>query len=193
VFGGRRQRSPSSVCGAGAPSERVTERDDTPRRQPARTSKANGASLSVKLAYPPNALGAYANIAKVKVSGEAFPDLTIVLKGYGVTVDLVGSTQIKNGGHPVDADQGDGVQEATPEQSSSRHSSSAARSTTRAGEALAKRRRGRGLGERGGRSCAAGGEGGSGGERRPPLAQPRRCRRSHDPRHRMMQTTELYG
>ena len=120
-----------------------------------KTSKANGASLSVKLSYPSAPAGAYANLAKVKVSlpkqlpsrlttlqkactaavfeanpascpaesivgqakvstqllpvpltgpayfvshgGEAFPDLTIVLKGYGVTVDLVGSTQIKNG------------------------------------------------------------------------------------------------
>jgi hypothetical protein len=119
------------------------------------TSKAKGASLKVKLTYPPNSLGSYANVAKVKVSlpkqlpsrlttlqkactakafetdpntcpaassvghakvitpaipvplegpayfvshgGEAFPDLTIVLKGYGITVDLVGSTQIKNG------------------------------------------------------------------------------------------------
>jgi hypothetical protein len=33
----------------------------------------------------------------VSHGGEAFPDLTLVLKGYGVTVDLVGSTQIKNG------------------------------------------------------------------------------------------------
>jgi hypothetical protein len=33
----------------------------------------------------------------VSHGGEAFPDLTIVLKGYGVTVDLVGSTQIKAG------------------------------------------------------------------------------------------------
>jgi hypothetical protein len=33
----------------------------------------------------------------VSHGGEAFPDLTIVLKGYGVTVDLVGSTSIKNG------------------------------------------------------------------------------------------------
>jgi hypothetical protein len=33
----------------------------------------------------------------VSHGGEAFPDLTIVLKGYGVTIDLVGSTQIKNG------------------------------------------------------------------------------------------------
>jgi hypothetical protein len=120
-----------------------------------KTSKANGASLSVKLSYPSAPLGVYANLAKAKVSlpkqlpsrlttlqkactaavfdqnpancpsasivgrskvttpalpvplegpayfvshgGEAFPDLTIVLKGYGVTVDLVGSTSIKNG------------------------------------------------------------------------------------------------
>ncbi len=33
----------------------------------------------------------------VSHAAEAFPDLTIVLKGYGVTVDLVGNTQIKNG------------------------------------------------------------------------------------------------
>ncbi len=120
-----------------------------------KTSKANGASLQVKVSYPTAPLGTYANLAKAKVSlpkqlpsrlttlqkactaavfdqspancpaasivgkakvitpaipeplegnayfvshgGEAFPDLTIVLKGYGVTVDLVGSTQIKNG------------------------------------------------------------------------------------------------
>jgi hypothetical protein len=120
-----------------------------------KTSKAKGASLSVKLTYPSGPLGTYANLGKAKVSlpkqlpsrlttlqkaclaevfdasptkcpeasivghakvitpalpeplegpayfvshgGEAFPDLTIVLKGYGVTVDLVGSTQIKNG------------------------------------------------------------------------------------------------
>jgi hypothetical protein len=120
-----------------------------------KTSKANGASLSVKLTYPKAQLGTYANVAKVKVSlpkqlpsrlttlqkaclaavfaanpancppesvighakvitpllpdpltgpayfvshgGEAFPDLTIVLQGDNVLVDLVGSTQIKNG------------------------------------------------------------------------------------------------
>ncbi len=116
-----------------------------------RTSKANGASLSVKLTIP-GALGTQANIAKVKVElpkalpsrlttlrkaclaatfeanpadcpaesivghataltpivpvpltgpayfvshgGEAFPSLIIVLQGYGITVDLVGSTFI---------------------------------------------------------------------------------------------------
>jgi hypothetical protein len=120
-----------------------------------KTSKANGTSLKVKLTYPNAPLGAYANLAKAKVSlpkqlpsrlstlnkactsqvfdqnpancpkesavgsakvitpvlpvpltgtaylvshaAEAFPDLTIVLKGYGITVDLIGSTQIKNG------------------------------------------------------------------------------------------------
>jgi hypothetical protein len=120
-----------------------------------KTSKQSGASLAVKLTYPANSLGSYANLAKAKVSlpkqlpsrlttlqkactagvfdqnpancpaasivgkakvitpaipepltgpayfvshgGEAFPDLTIVLKGYGVTVDLIGSTQIKGG------------------------------------------------------------------------------------------------
>jgi hypothetical protein len=33
----------------------------------------------------------------VSHAAEAFPDLTIVLKGYGITVDLVGSTSIKKG------------------------------------------------------------------------------------------------
>jgi hypothetical protein len=121
----------------------------------ARTSKAKGASLTTKLSYPPNSLGSYANIAKVKVElpkqlpsrlttlqkacpaaqfdanpagcpgpsfighatvhtpllpvplegpaifvshgNEAFPSLQIVLQGYGVTIDLVGTTLIRNG------------------------------------------------------------------------------------------------
>jgi hypothetical protein len=120
-----------------------------------KTSKANGASLSVKLTYPTAPFGSQANIAKVKVDlpkqlpsrlttlqkaclasvfeanpaacpvasivghakvitpvlpvplegpayfvshgNEAFPSLTMVLQGYGVTVDLVGSTFIKKG------------------------------------------------------------------------------------------------
>jgi hypothetical protein len=33
----------------------------------------------------------------VSHAAEAFPDLTIVLKGYGITIDLVGNTQIKKG------------------------------------------------------------------------------------------------
>jgi hypothetical protein len=121
-----------------------------------KTSKAGGAALSVKLAYPKAPFGSQANIAKVKVElpvqlpsrlttlqkaclsatfeanpancpgssivghakvitpllpvplegpayfvshgGEAFPSLTIVLKGYGVTVDLVGTTFINRKG-----------------------------------------------------------------------------------------------
>jgi hypothetical protein len=120
------------------------------------TSKANGASLTVKLAYPSAPPGTQANIAKTKVDlpkqlpsrlttlqkaclaavfeanpancptgsivghatvttpvlpvpltgpayfvshgGEAFPSLTMVLQGYGVTIDLVGSTFISHAG-----------------------------------------------------------------------------------------------
>ncbi len=118
-----------------------------------RTSRAEGASLAVKLTYP---AGVQANIAKVKVElpkalpsrlstlqkactqaqfeanpagcpaasavgrarattpilpvplegpayfvshgGEAFPSLVVVLQGYGVTVDLVGTTFISKAG-----------------------------------------------------------------------------------------------
>ncbi len=120
-----------------------------------KTSKANGASLTVKLTYPNNALGSYTNIAKVKVDlpkqlpsrlttlqkacpaktfetnpatcptasivghatattpllpvpvtgpaylvshgNEAFPNLTILLQGYGITGELIGNTYIKKG------------------------------------------------------------------------------------------------
>jgi hypothetical protein len=119
------------------------------------TTKAGGASLTVKLSYPNAPFGSQANIARVKVDlprhlpsrlttlqkaclasvfeanpagcpsasivghakaitpllpvplagpayfvshgGEAFPSLIIVLQGYGITVDLVGSTFIRNG------------------------------------------------------------------------------------------------
>jgi hypothetical protein len=119
-----------------------------------KTSKANGASLHVKLTYPHAPFGSQANITRVKVDlprqlpsrlttlqkactalqfqanpggcpaasivghakaitplipvplegpayfvsngGEAFPNLIIVLQGYGVTVDLVGDTFIHN-------------------------------------------------------------------------------------------------
>jgi hypothetical protein len=121
-----------------------------------KTSKANGASLSVKLSEPSAPQGTQANISKVKVDlpkqlpsrlttlqkactdaqfeadpagcpaaskigmatvttpllpvplvgpaifvshgGEAFPSLTMVLQGYGVTVDLVGTTFISHAG-----------------------------------------------------------------------------------------------
>jgi hypothetical protein len=121
-----------------------------------KTSKANGASLKVKLAYPKAPFGSQANIRSVKVDlpkqlpsrlttlqkactaaqfkanpagcpaaslvgharattplipvplegpayfvsngGEAFPNLIIVLQGYGVTVDLVGDTFISKKG-----------------------------------------------------------------------------------------------
>jgi hypothetical protein len=120
-----------------------------------KTSKALGASLNVKLSYPPDSLGTQANIKSVKVElpknlpsrlttlqkactakafetnpascpqesvighakaitpllpvplegpayfvshgGEAFPNLILVLQGYGITIDLVGDTLIKNG------------------------------------------------------------------------------------------------
>jgi hypothetical protein len=119
------------------------------------TSKANGASLTVKLTYPNAPFGTQANITRVKVDlpkqlpsrlttlqkactaaqfklnpagcpaasivghakaitpllpvplqgpayfvsngGEAFPNLIIVLQGYGVTINLVGDTFIKKG------------------------------------------------------------------------------------------------
>jgi hypothetical protein len=121
-----------------------------------KTSKANGASLKVKLAYPNTPQGTQANIAQVKVElpkqlpsrlttlqkactaaqfdtnpagcpvasiigharattpilpvplegpayfvshgGEAFPSLIMRLEGYGVTVDLVGTTFISKAG-----------------------------------------------------------------------------------------------
>jgi hypothetical protein len=121
-----------------------------------KTSKAKGASLTVKLTYPNAPQGSEANIAKVKVDlpkqlpsrlttlqkacvaavfeanpancpaasivghakaitpiipvplegsayfvshgGEAFPSLIVVLRGYGVTVDLVGTTFISKAG-----------------------------------------------------------------------------------------------
>jgi hypothetical protein len=121
-----------------------------------KTSKADGASLTVKLSEPSEPQGSQANISKVKVElpkqlpsrlttlqkactdkqfeanpeacpseskigyatvhtpllpvplsgpaifvshgGEAFPSLTMVLKGYGITVDLVGTTFISKAG-----------------------------------------------------------------------------------------------
>ena len=121
----------------------------------AKTSRADGASLSVKLTYPSAPFGSQANIKQVKVElpkglpsrlttlqkactaaqfhtnpagcpaasivghakaitplvpvplegpayfvsngGEAFPNLIVVLQGYGVTIDLVGDTFISKG------------------------------------------------------------------------------------------------
>jgi hypothetical protein len=121
-----------------------------------KTSKANGASLTVKLAYPNAPQGTQANIRKVKVDlpkqlpsrlttlqkactaaqfhtnpagcpaasvvgharaitpilpvplegpayfvsngGEAFPNLIMVLQGYGITIDLTGNTFIDKAG-----------------------------------------------------------------------------------------------
>jgi hypothetical protein len=121
-----------------------------------KTSKADGASLNVKLAFPDTPVGAQANIHLVKVDlpkqlpsrlttlqkactaaqfavnpagcpaasvvgharaitpilpvplegptyfvshgGEAFPSLIMVLQGYGVTIDLVGTTFINKAG-----------------------------------------------------------------------------------------------
>jgi hypothetical protein len=121
-----------------------------------KTSRADGASLSVKLTYPNTPFGSQANIKQVKVElpkalpsrlttlqkactaaqfntnpagcpaaslighakaitplipvplegpayfvsngGEAFPNLIVVLQGYGVTIDLVGETFISKAG-----------------------------------------------------------------------------------------------
>jgi hypothetical protein len=121
-----------------------------------KTSRANGASLSVKLTYPSAPFGSQANVRQVKVElpkrlpsrlstlqkactaaqfrvnpagcpaqsvvghakaitplvpvplegpayfvsngGEAFPNLILVLQGYGVTIDLVGDTFISKAG-----------------------------------------------------------------------------------------------
>jgi hypothetical protein len=121
-----------------------------------KTSKANGASLKVRLVYPNALFGSQANVASVKVElpkqlpsrlttlqkactaavfnanpancpaasivgharattpilpvpvegpayfvshgGEAFPSLIMVLQGYGVTIDLVGTTFISKAG-----------------------------------------------------------------------------------------------
>jgi hypothetical protein len=122
----------------------------------AKTSRADGASLSVKLTYPSAPFGSQANVKQVKVElpkalpsrlttlqkactaaqfdanpagcpaasivghakaitplvpvplegpayfvsngGEAFPNLIVVLQGYGVTIDLVGDTFINKAG-----------------------------------------------------------------------------------------------
>jgi DNA-binding beta-propeller fold protein YncE len=122
----------------------------------AKTSRADGASLSVKLTYPSAPFGSQANVKQVKVElpkalpsrlttlqkactaaqfdanpagcpaasivghakaitplvpvplegpayfvsngGEAFPNLIVVLQGYGVTIDLVGDTFISKAG-----------------------------------------------------------------------------------------------
>jgi hypothetical protein len=122
----------------------------------AKTSKANGASLTTTVTEPAGSLGTQANLAKVKVElpkqlpsrlttlqkacaakqfeadpaacppeskigyakvitplvpvplegpaifvshgGESFPSLTMVLQGYGVTIDLVGTTFISKSG-----------------------------------------------------------------------------------------------
>jgi hypothetical protein len=121
-----------------------------------KTSKADGASLTYRVAYPNAAIGTYANIKKVKVElpkqlpsrlttlqkactqaqfqanpagcpaasaigharavvpnipvpvegpvyfvsngGEAFPNLVMVLQGYGVKIELVGDTYISKAG-----------------------------------------------------------------------------------------------
>jgi hypothetical protein len=122
----------------------------------AKTSKADGASLTATVSEPPGSLGTQANLTKVKVElpkdlpsrlttlqkactskqfetnpaacpseskigyavvhtplipvplegpaifvshgGEAFPSLTMVLQGYGITIDLVGTTFISKSG-----------------------------------------------------------------------------------------------
>ncbi len=86
-----------------------------PKQLPSRLSTLNKACLAAIFEANPESCPKESAVGRAKVltpvlpvplegnayfvshAAEAFPDLTIVLKGYGVTVDLVGSTQIKNG------------------------------------------------------------------------------------------------
>jgi hypothetical protein len=86
-----------------------------PKQLPSRLTTLQKACTAAAFAKDPKSCPKESEVGKAKVitpllpvplegpayfvshGGEAFPDLTIVLKGYGVTVDLIGSTQIKNG------------------------------------------------------------------------------------------------
>jgi uncharacterized repeat protein (TIGR01451 family) len=88
---------------------------DLPRALPSRLTTLQKACLSKVFEANPQTCPADSIVGHAKVvtqvlpvplegnayfvshGNEAFPNLTIVLKGYGVTIDLVGSTFIKNG------------------------------------------------------------------------------------------------
>ncbi len=86
-----------------------------PKQLPSRLSTLNKACLAATFQANPESCPKESAVGSAKVitpvlpvplegkayfvshAAEAFPDLTLVLHGYGVTVELIGSTQIKNG------------------------------------------------------------------------------------------------
>jgi hypothetical protein len=86
-----------------------------PKQLPSRLTTLNKACTAAVFEANPEACPKESRVGTVKVStpllpvpligtaffvshaAEAFPDLTMVLKGYGITIDLIGNTQIKKG------------------------------------------------------------------------------------------------
>ncbi len=86
-----------------------------PKQLPSRLTTLNKACAAATFEANPDACPAESRVGTAKVltpllpvplsgtaffvshAAEAFPDLTMVLKGYGITIVLVGNTQIKNG------------------------------------------------------------------------------------------------
>jgi hypothetical protein len=104
---------PSAPLGTYANVGRV--KVSLPKQLPSRLTTLNKACIAQTFEADPGKCPAESVVGQAKVitpllpvplqgsayfvshASEAFPDLTIVLKGYGITVDLVGSTNIKNG------------------------------------------------------------------------------------------------
>jgi hypothetical protein len=88
---------------------------DLPKQLPSRLSTLHKACLSTVFESDPAACPSHASVGHATVTtpvlpvplsgpayfvshgGEAFPALTVVLQGYGITIDLVGSTYIHDG------------------------------------------------------------------------------------------------